>query len=184
MHPAKPSGFPPLCTAHSRIDCEYLIASSLVSGVARGRDFGRLIRQMIESHPLLLPIKRNPNQKVFLHPAALLAAITASAYFLSKEKDSTSGNSSLDDAKNASVNSVTQNFGILAAASLAAIWIDHQADSVFKLLESTLAFQANAPSDVAETAHDFASLDTAIMHAVRDVESGVHRIDLSNLVAP
>ena len=62
---------------------------------------------------------------------------------------------------------------------------------MFKFLESTLLFQANAPSDdkaihVAETAHDFASLDTAIMQAVRDVESGVHRIDLSNsnLVAP
>jgi hypothetical protein len=63
--------------------------------------------------------------------------VIASAYFLSNEKDSTSGNSSLDEAKNASVNSVTQNFGILAAASLAAIWIEHQGDSVFKFLEST-----------------------------------------------
>ena len=168
----------------ARIDREYLIVSNLHSGVARGSDFRRLIRQMIASHPLLLAITRNQNQKIFLHPAALLAAMLASAYYLSNEKDSTSGNSSLDDAKNASINSLAQQFGILAAASLAAIWIDHQADSVFKLLESTLAFQANAPSDVAETAHDFASLDTAIMHAVRDVESGVHRIDLSNLVAP
>jgi hypothetical protein len=141
---------------------------------------------MIESHPLLLAIIRNQNQKIFLHPTALLAAMLASAYFLSNEKDSTSGNSSLDDAKNASINSLAQQFGILAAASLAAIWIEHQADSVFKLLESTLVFQANTPSDVAETAHDFASLDIAIMQAVRDVESGVHRIDLSNsnLVAP
>ena len=78
-----------------------------------------------------------------------------------------------------------------AAASLAAIWIEHQADSVFKFLESTPVFQGNALSDdkaihVAETAHDFASLDTAIMQAVRDAESGVHRIVLStsNLVAP
>ena len=141
---------------------------------------------MIESHPLLLAITRNQNQKIFLHPAALLAAMLASAYFLSNEKDSTSGNSSLDDAKSASINSLAQQFGILAAASLAAIWIEHQADSVFKLLESTLVFQANTPSDVAETAHDFASLDIAIMQAVRDVESGVHRVDLSksNLVAP
>jgi hypothetical protein len=153
----------------ARIDREYLIVSNLDSGVARGSDFRRLIRQMIESHPLLLPIKRNQNKKIFLHPAALLAAMLASAYFLSNEKDSTSGNSSL----------------VLAAASLAAIWIGHQADSVFKFLEGTLVFQANVPADdkaihVAEIAHDFASLDTAIMQAVRDVESGVHRIDLSN----
>jgi hypothetical protein len=175
----------------ARIDREYLIVSNLHSGVARGSDFRRLIRQMIESHPLMLPIRRNQNQKIFLHPAALLAAMLASAYFLSNEKDSTSGNGSLDNAKNPSTNSVAQKFGILAAASLAAIWIEHQADSVFKFLEGTLVFQDNAPSDgkaihVAETAHDFASLDTAIMQAVRDVESGVHRIDLSNsnLAAP
>ncbi|HWX29890.1 MAG TPA: hypothetical protein VNZ53_20935 [Steroidobacteraceae bacterium] len=31
--------------------------SNLHSGVARGSDFRRLIRQMIESHPLLLPIE-------------------------------------------------------------------------------------------------------------------------------
>jgi hypothetical protein len=175
----------------ARIDREYLIVSNLHSGVARGSDFRRLIRQMIESHPLMLPIKRNQNQKIFLHPAALLAAMLASAYFLSNEKDWTSGNGSLDNVKNPSINSVTQKFGILAAASLAAIWIEHQADSVFKFLEGTLVFQGNAPSDdkaihVAETARDFASLDTAIMQAVRDVESGVHRVDLSksNLVAP
>ena len=175
----------------ARIDREYLIVSNLHSGVARGSDFRRLIRQMIESHPLMLPIKRNQNQKIFLHPAALLAAMLASAYFLSNEKDWTSGNGSLDNAKNPSINSAAQKFGILAAASLAAIWIEHQADSVFKFLEGTLVFQGNTPSDdkaihVAETAHDFASLDTAIMQAVRDVESGVHRIDLSksNLVAP
>ena len=175
----------------ARIDREYLIVSNLHSGVARGSDFRRLIRQMIESHPLMLPIRRNQNQKIFLHPAALLAAMLASAYFLSNEKDSTSGNGSLDNAKNPSTNSVAQKFGILAAASLAAIWIEHQANSVFKFLEGTLVFQDNAPSDgkaihVAETAHDFASLDTAIMQAVRDVESGVHRIDLSksNLAAP
>jgi hypothetical protein len=146
-----------------------LIVSNRHSGVTRGSDFRRLIRQMIASHPLLLAITRNQNQKIFLHPAALLAAMLASAYYLSNAKDWTSGNSSL----------------VLAAASLAAIWIEHQADSVFKFLEGTLVFQANAPSDdkaihVAEIAHDFASLDTAIMQAVREVESGVHRIDLSN----
>jgi hypothetical protein len=176
----------------ARIDGEYLVVSNFHSGVARGRDFRRLIRQMIESHPLMLPIKRNQNQKIFLHPAALLAAMLASAYFLSNEKDATSGVGSYDNAKNASIGSLlTEKFGILAAASLAVIWIEHQADSVFKLLENSVLVQGNAPSDDkgihgAEVAHDFASLDTAIMQAVRDVESGVHRIDFSksNLVAP
>jgi hypothetical protein len=167
----------------ARIDGEYLIASSLVLGVARGSDFRCLIRQMIESHhPLLLSIKRNQNQKIFVHPAALLAAMIASAYFLSNDKISTSGTGSLDETKDSSTNSLAQ-LAILAAASLAAIWIEHQADSVFKFLESTLAFQGNAPSDdkaidVAGTGPDFASLDTAIMQAVRDVD-----LSNSNLVA-
>jgi hypothetical protein len=168
----------------ARIDREYVIVSNLHSGIARGTDFRRLIRQMIDSHPLMLPIRRNQNQKVFLHPAALLTAMLASAYFLSKEKEATSGDGLSDSAKNASTNSsLTQKFGILAAASLAAIWIEHQADLVFKFVENTLL--DNAPSDhkaiqAAEIAHDFASLDTAIMQGLRDVESGMHRIDLSN----
>ena len=71
-----------------------------------------------------------------------------------------------------STNSVVQ-LGTLATASLAAIWIENQADSVFKFLESTLVFHDSAPSDnkaidVAGTGHDFASLDTAIMQAVRE----------------
>jgi hypothetical protein len=174
----------------ARIDGEYLIVSNFHSGIARGRDFRRLIRQMIESHPLMLPIKRNQNQKIFLHPAALLAAMLASAYFLSNEKDATSGNGSHDNTKKDSISFLLgEKFGILAAASLAAIWIEHQADTVFKLLENTVSLHGSAPSDEkigVEAGHDFASLDATIMQTVRDIESGAHRIDLSdaNLAIP
>jgi hypothetical protein len=170
----------------ARIDGEYLIVSNFHSGVARGTDFRRLIRQMIESHPLMLPIKRAQNQKIFLHPAALLTALLASAYFLSNEKDATSGNGSHDNTKKDSISSLLgEKFGILAAASLAAIWIEHQADSLFKFLENTVLVHENMPSQekgnhVAEIAQD-ASLDTAIMQTVRDLESGAHRgVDLSS----
>jgi hypothetical protein len=163
-----------------------LIVSNFHSGVARGTDFRRLIRQMIESHPLMLPIKRNQNQKIFLHPAALLTALLASAYFLSNEKDATSGDGSHDNTKKTSISSLLgEKFGILAAASLAAIWIEHQADSLFKFLENTVLVHENMPpqekgNHVAEIAQD-ASLDTAIMQAVRDLESGAHRgVDLSS----
>jgi hypothetical protein len=165
----------------SRIGREYLIVSNLHSGVARGDDFRRLVRQMIESHPMMLAIRRNQNQKIFLHPAAMLTAMLASAYFLSKEKEATSTNASPDNSNNASIGSL-QKFEILAAASLAAIWIGHQADSLFKFLENTALSQGNVPSQeksihVAEIAHDSASLDTAIMQAIRDVKSGA---DLSS----
>ena len=168
----------------ARIDGEYLIVSNFHSGVARGTDFRRLIRQMIELHPLMLPIKRTQNQKIFLHPAALLTALLASAYFLSNEKDATSGNGSHDNTKKDLISSLLgEKFGILAAASLAAIWIEHQADTIFKLLENTVSFQVSAPSDEkvgVEAGHDFASLDAAIMQTMRDVELGTHRIDLSD----
>src|SRR5271169_4819686 len=43
----------------ARIGDEYLIISSLHAGVARGRDFRMLVREMIEMHPLMLPLKRS-----------------------------------------------------------------------------------------------------------------------------
>ena len=93
------------------------------------------------------------------------------------------------NAKNGSITSLfSHKFAVLAAASLAAIWIEHQADSLFKFLESTL-LPGTAPSDdsashVAQFTHDVASLDTAIMQAIRDVELGAHRIDLSSSSVP
>jgi hypothetical protein len=92
----------------------------------------------------------------------------------------------LDHSNNAATNSL-QKCEILAAASLAAIWVGHQADSLFKFLESTVVFHGNMPSEekgihVAEIAHDLASLDTAIMHAVQDVKSGAD-LSSSNLAA-
>jgi hypothetical protein len=171
----------------ARVGREYVIVSNLHSGVIRGTDFRLLIRRMIDSHPLMLPLKRNPGQKILLHPAALLTAMLASAYFLASEKDATNGSSLPEvNAKNGSITSqFGHKFAVLAAASLAAIWIENQADAVFKFLENTLLFQGTAPSDdsgahVAQFSHEVASLDTAITQAIRDVELGAHRIDLSS----
>ena len=49
----------------ARIGREYVIVSNLHFGVVRGADFRLLIRRTIESHPLMLPVKRNPGQKIF-----------------------------------------------------------------------------------------------------------------------
>jgi hypothetical protein len=176
----------------ARIDREYVIISSLHSGVARGSDFRSLIRRMIESHPLMLPIRRTQGQKIYLHPAALLTAMLASAYFLTSEKESAGANPSSDHAKNTSITSLlAQKLAVLSAAGLMAIWFEHQAESVFKSLENTIAGIAS-PDDkggaqVAEMAHDaFAALDTSVMRAIRDIELGAHRTDLSsaNLAVP
>jgi hypothetical protein len=167
----------------ARVDREYVIVSSLHSGVARGRDFQLLIRQMIETHPLMLPIRRAQGQKIFLHPASLLIAMLASAYFLASEKEFAGGNSPSDNAKNTSIASLlTQKFGVIAAVGLAVLWLEHQAESAYKFLEN--AFQGvplsgeAGSTHVAELAHDaVAALDTAILQAVRDIDLGAHRID-------
>ena len=69
----------------ARIDFEYVVASSFQRGSVRGRNFRALIRDVMDLHPLMMPVKRKAGQKVFLHPSALLLALLASAYFHSNE---------------------------------------------------------------------------------------------------
>src|SRR5262249_12565263 len=64
----------------ARIDGYYFVVSSAFSGVARGRDFKLLVRELMEAHPLMLPGNRGCGQKIFLHPAASLAALLAASY--------------------------------------------------------------------------------------------------------
>lgn len=165
----------------ARIDREYVIVSSFFAGAARGRDFRLLIREMLNSHPLMLPIRRSQGQKVFLHPAALLTALLASAYVLSSEKDLVGDNVSVDGhSKNSSIASLLlQKFSILAAAAFAATWIDHQANSIIKFFENGPL--AHSPLDEKAThvavTHDVAQFDAAI---VQSVELGAHRHDSSD----
>lgn len=69
----------------ARIDYEYIVASSFQRGSVRGRNFRALIRDLMDLHPLMMPVRRKAGQKVFLHPSALLLALLASAYFHSNE---------------------------------------------------------------------------------------------------
>src|ERR1700740_3155580 len=86
----------------ARIGREYVVVSSFHQGTLRGRDFRALIREMLDSHPLMLPMRRRQGQKVYLHPAALLTALVASAYVVSSEK--LPGDSGADGhGKNASI---------------------------------------------------------------------------------
>lgn len=61
----------------ARIDGQYVISAPAYCGNAVGRDFRALVRSMIERHPLLRP-KPNGNN-LFLHPAAFLVMLVASA---------------------------------------------------------------------------------------------------------
>src|SRR5215831_17724327 len=72
----------------ARIGGEYVIVSNLSDGVVRGRNFAALVGELLHSHSNVLP-KANPHrQTVYLHPAALLAALIVTAYVKSGEMNS------------------------------------------------------------------------------------------------
>ncbi len=61
----------------ARIDGRYVISAPAYCGNAVGHDFRALVRKVIERHPVLQP--RPSGDNLFLHPAALLVMLVASA---------------------------------------------------------------------------------------------------------
>lgn len=74
----------------ARIDGEYIVVSNLTEGVARGRNFQLLVRELLESHPYVLPKSGSRRQTVYLHPATLLAALVVTGYVKSAEVNANS----------------------------------------------------------------------------------------------
>jgi hypothetical protein len=69
----------------ARIDGEYFIDGTGFQGVARGHDFGALVRRLISGEAMQLAKLRPSNSNVFLHPAALLIALVGASFFHSGE---------------------------------------------------------------------------------------------------
>ena len=67
----------------ARIGGEYVVASNFTEAVFRGRNFQTLVRELLDSRPYVLP--HSSRSTVFLHPAALLAALVVTAYVKSSE---------------------------------------------------------------------------------------------------
>ena len=63
----------------ARFDGQYVVASPALESIVRGNDFRRLIVQIIDCEPIVLPPSKNRN--LFIHPAALLFAIVSTCYF-------------------------------------------------------------------------------------------------------
>ena len=72
----------------ARIQGEYVVASNLTEGVVRGRNFNNLVRELLDSHPYVLPKANSRRQTVYLHPATLLAALIVTGYLKSAELNS------------------------------------------------------------------------------------------------
>jgi len=55
----------------ARIGGEYVVASNFTEAVFRGRNFQTLVRELLDSHPYVLPKQHSSRSTVFLHPATL-----------------------------------------------------------------------------------------------------------------
>ena len=76
----------------ARIGGEYVVASNFTEAVFRGRNFQTLVRELLDSHPYVL--QHSSRSTVFLHPAALLAALVVTGYVKSSELNATADDGS------------------------------------------------------------------------------------------
>ncbi len=166
----------------ARIDGYYFVVSSAFSGVARGRDFKLLVRELMDAHPLLLPGNHGGGQKVFLHPAASLAALLAASYLVSSEKGAEIQDiSTAHEKQTAFWLHIRQDLAILSAVAIAATWIENSIETAFNLGQDIALLQdvgrdSNLPADLPPHAIDAAFLDTA--QAPHD-DGAAHRIGSS-----
>jgi hypothetical protein len=86
----------------ARIDGEYVLVSPCYDGIARGRDISSMVRDLVSRHPLVhVPqSKSKPGSNVFLHPAVLLIAVVATAFFKQSEARAATADSDGGDAAN------------------------------------------------------------------------------------
>ena len=71
----------------ARIGGIYILAGPAYAGVATGSDIAALVRDLVSRHPLIQMRGQTTGHsaKIFLHPAALLIAVVATAFFKSTE---------------------------------------------------------------------------------------------------
>jgi hypothetical protein len=136
----------------ARIDHDYVVASSFQPRSVRGRNFRALIREMMDLHPLMVPVKRSSGQKVFLHPSALLLALLASAYFHSSEIVSEHAPTGSDSRGSSLLSLLSEKIAIVAVLALAATWLEHQASSALSFLDGLPIFHDSSEVSAAHAA--------------------------------
>ncbi len=143
----------------ARIGGEYVVASNFTEAVFRGRNFQTLVRELLDSHPYVLPKQHSSRSTVFLHPATLLAALVVTGYVKSSELNATADDGSRPE----------KSFGwFLNRHDLAATYSAIVIASVWDSLAIT---SASKPSD------ELASLDHA------QPAHGEHGPDIEQAVA-
>jgi hypothetical protein len=166
----------------ARIDGYYFVVSSAFSGVARGRDFKLLVRELMDAHPLLLPGNHGCGPKVFLHPAASLAALLAASYLVSSEKGAEIQDiSTAHEKETAFWLHFRQDLAILSAVAIAATWIENSIETAVNLGQDIAPLQdvgqdANLPADLPPHA-----IDAAVFNATQAPhdDGATHRVGSS-----
>ena len=126
----------------ARIGGEYVVASNFTEAVFRGRNFQTLVRELLDSRPYVLP--HSSRSTVFLHPAALLAALVVTAYVKSSELNAAAEDGSRPEKSFGWFLNRHDLAATYSAIVIASVWDSLAIDS-----------SASKPSD------DFASLDHA-----------------------
>src|SRR5262249_15518753 len=92
-----------------------------------------LIRELIEAHPLMLPRNHGEGQRIFVHPAASLAALLAASYLVSSHKDAVVQDVSAASHENATAFwlQFRHDFAILSTVAIAATLIGSQVGPFF-----------------------------------------------------
>ena len=69
----------------ARIRGVYVLAGPSYDGIAYGSDISALVRDLVCRHPFVQMLGQNRGSNIFLHPAALLVAVVATAFIKSSE---------------------------------------------------------------------------------------------------
>ena len=155
----------------ARIGHVYILASPSYEGITSGSDIGALVQDLVARHPLIQIREGKGGSNIFLHPAALLIAVVATAFFKSTEARALS-----DDDKsgeNRSGGAAIRSDTVLAAEGHKTIAIGAVQSAVIlsaiaALLQSDQPAQAeNAPSIVSSSGLlDFSALLDSAAHAI------------------
>ena len=158
----------------ARIRDQYVISSSAFPGVARGKDFTLLISDLMRSSPLPVPREIRQAQNIYMHPAAMLVALLATAFMVTSESDGHDQHASHSLGKDVLRLLSLGEFAILSAVAIATTWIEYQIDSGLKLLEAEHSSEVN--SNAGDHPHAISEVVTVLESLFKiDSDLGTHK---------
>ena len=157
----------------ARIHGIYILASAAYAGVASGRDIIAMVRDLIEKHPLVEMSGQTRGSKIFLHPAALLIAVVAAAFFKSSEARALSPN----HLKTGETRGETARAGPIPTSEKTVVISAEQGAVVLSAILTALSLET-APADKAVSAPNAEFLTSSFVNSSGFSTGATHAIDL------